>query len=164
MTTTYKHLEIEDYVGEPTDSELKALEEKLEAKLPDVFVDFLKVANGGYLEYFVDIAIKQDKTEALCFCELYGTRDSIKGGAPIFSEEIDSERKYKNIPAAYLPFARDGGSSILYLDLAASGAGRVIAFIEGLPNWTGLNQSHIIVEVAKSFEEFANKLYLDPEV
>ena len=163
----YRHLEIEESVGEPTAAELEAIEQKLGAKLPADFVDFLKVANGGYLPYSIDVPIDEDgKTEELCFCELYGTRGkSYSQGSDesTFIAEIDAERKYKKAPLEVLPFARDGGSSILYLDLTPKGAGRVVAFVHGLPAWTGLRQNDAYVELAKSFSEFVDKLYPTPE-
>lgn len=163
----YRHLEIEESVGEPTAAELEAIEQKLGAKLPKDFVDFLLVANGGYLPYSIDVPIDEDgKTETLCFCELYRTRGknySQGSDESTFMAEIDAEREYKNAPPEVLPIARDGGSSILYLDLTPKGAGRVVAFVDGLPAWTGLRQNDAFVELAKSFAEFADKLYLEPD-
>lgn len=166
VMANYRHLEVEVFVGEPTAAELAAIEQKLGAKLPTDFVSFLQVGNGGYLPYLVDVPFDDtDQIEVLSFCGLYGTRSRrpSQKDRETFLVEIDAERIYKKIPLEVLPIARDGGSSILFLDLTPEGAGRVIAFVDGLPAWTGSRQNSAFVELAKNFTEFVDKLYLEPE-
>ena len=162
MFTRYKHLAIDDFAGKPTPSEIEAIERKLEAKLPPDFVAFLDVANGGYLDYCIRVP-PSPEGEVLSFCGLYSTKPDSNGhyGHETFLGEIEFERRYKNIPKGVLPFARDGGSSVVYLDLTPEGAGRVVAFVHGLPSWTGLRQDDAYIEVAKSFAEFVDLLYVD---
>ena len=47
--------------------------------------------------------------------------------------EIRSAREYVKIPQGVLPFARDGGGSVVYLDLSREGNGRVVAFVMDRP-------------------------------
>jgi hypothetical protein len=51
----YRHFAIERAKPAPTDTQLAAIENLLGARLPASFRDFLRVANGGYLEYVVDV-------------------------------------------------------------------------------------------------------------
>ena len=77
--------------------------------------------------------------------------------------ELRSAREYQKLPRGVLPFARDGGGSMVYLDLSAEGRGRVVAFVDGLPEWTGLRTEPAFVELAPSFEEYVRKLRIDRE-
>jgi hypothetical protein len=133
----YRHLAIERARPAPTDTQLAAIENLLGARLPASFRDFLRVANGGYLEYVVDVRMGSGKTEPLCFCGLFSADEGTFCDGT-FVGEIRSAREYVKIPQGVLPFARDGGGSVVYLDLSLEGNGRVVAFVTGLPEWTGL--------------------------
>jgi hypothetical protein len=75
--------------------------------------------------------------------------------------EIRSAREYQKVPPGVLPFARDGGGSLVYLDLSPEGRGRVVAFVEGLPEWTGRRTESAFIELASSFDEYVIKLRID---
>ena len=158
----YKNLAIEDFVGSPHEREIAAIEKKLGATLPEQFVSFLKVANGGVLDYLVDIPTKQG-VEIMSFCWLYGTRNE-DGDHESFDTllyELELERREKGLPNQVLPFARDTGASVLYLDLSEKGQGRVLAYIDGLPE-DEMNPEDIpYVVVAPDLDDFLSKLYLD---
>ena len=158
----YRHLAIEDAKSAPTEAQMEAVEALLGAALPQSFREFLKVANGGTLEYVIDVPIGDGRTEMLSFCGIFSADEGTFCDETLVGE-IRSGREYAKIPVGVLPFARDGGGSLVYLDLSEEGKGRVVAFVEGLPQWTGLRTESAFVELAASFEEYVGKLRIDPE-
>ena len=158
--TRYRHLAIEGAKSPPSESQLRAIEDELGAKLPRSFKEYLTVANGGSLEYFIEIPTRSGTTESLSFCGLFSA-DIGTFCDETFIGEIRSSREYQKIPSGVLPFARDGGASIVYLDLSSEGNGRVVAFVNGLPEWTGLRTESTFIEVASSFDEYVDKLQID---
>lgn len=156
----FRHLAIERAKPAPSDEQLRGIEDLLGAKLPGSFCKFLRVANGGYVEYVIDVPMGDGKTEALSFCGIFSA-DEGTFCDETFVGEIRSGREYAKIPLGVLPFARDGGGSIVYLDLSDEGRGRVVAFVEGLPAWTGLRTESAFIELASSFDEYVDKLHID---
>lgn len=158
MDEKYKHLKIDDAKGDPAPEEVAAIEAMLGRPLPQDFLDFLRVANGAYLDYCVRVP---PDGEILSFCGIYlaGKNESGQYGHETFVHEIESEREYKNIPKEVLPFARDGGASVVYLDLTSEGDGRVIAFVHGLPTWASKHQDDRFIEVAPSFAGYIEMLF-----
>lgn len=156
----YRHLAIERAKPAPTDTQLATIEALLGARLPVSFQDFLRVANGGYLEYIIDVPTVPGKTEPLCFCGLFSADEGTFCDGT-FVGEIRSAREYVKIPQGVLPFARDGGGSIVYLDLSPEGNGRVVAYVMGLPEWAGLRTESAFIELASSFDEYVAKLRID---
>jgi hypothetical protein len=156
----YRHLAILDAKRAPTDTQLAAIETLLGAKLPTSFRDFLRVANGGYLGYFVDVPTGYGKTEPLCFCSIFSA-DEGTFCDETFVGEIRSDRENLEIPQGVLPFARDGGGSTVYLDLSRDGNGRVVAFVLGLPEWAGCRTESAFIELASSFDDYVAKLQID---
>lgn len=156
----YRHLAIEGAKPAPTDTQLVAIEALLGTPLPASFRDFLSVANGGYLEYVVDVPTGSGTTESLSFCGLFSA-DEGPLSDETFLRQIQSQREYAKIPREVLPFARDGGGSVVYLDLSPEGNGRVVAFVMGLPEWTGLRTESAWIELASSFDDYVAKLRID---
>jgi hypothetical protein len=156
----FRHLAVERAKPAPTDAQVAAVEKLLGAPLPTSFREFLRVANGGYLEYVIDVPFGEGKSEALSFCSIFSAQDG-DFCDETFVGEIRSGRQYQNLPAGVLPFARDGGGSIAYLDLSSDGEGRVIAFVEGLPEWTGLRTESGFIVLASSFDGYVEKLRID---
>ena len=158
--TRFRHLAIEGAKPAPTQAQFAAIEQLLGARLPAPFREFLQVANGGYLEYVIDVPTGDGKSEELSFCSIFSAEDG-DFCDETFVGEIRSAREYQKIPPGVLPFARDGGGSAAYLDLSPEGGGRVVAFVEGLPEWTGLRTESAVVELASSFDEYVSKLRID---
>ncbi|KQU89800.1 hypothetical protein ASC78_21775 [Variovorax sp. Root318D1] len=140
--------------------ELAQLESVLGASLPRSFKQYLQVANGGYLEYVVEIATESGETEPISFCGLFSTTSS---GGEIFADEIALHRESMQMPIGILPFACDGGGSTAFLDLTPTGSGRVVAYVHGLPEWAGKRTQSALVELASSFDEYVAKLKVDRE-
>jgi cell wall assembly regulator SMI1 len=158
----FRHLAIERARPAPTAAEISSIETLLGASLPTSFVEFLAVANGGYLEYAIDVPMDNGSTESLSFCGIFSTDDGTFCDET-FVGEIRSGREYAQIPQGVLPFARDGGGSMVYLDLSPEGKGRVVAFVTGLPAWAGKRQESTFITLASSFDGYVEKLYIDRE-
>ncbi len=154
----YRHLAIEDQKPAPSEGELDAVEAELGAALPESFREFLKVAHGGYIEYVVDVPVGENSTEELSFCGIHEVGDGEYG---TLQGEMRICREHQGIPEGVLPFARDGGSSMVFLDLTSEGGGRVVAYVQGLPEWTGLRTESAFVELASSFDEYVDMLRID---
>jgi cell wall assembly regulator SMI1 len=164
MDTNYRHLTIFDYDGPPTQSEINSIEMLLGTSLPPEFKAFLDLANGGYIPYLVNVPPSADG-EPMAFSVIFSTKPDQRGefGYDTFIGEIENARRVFRLPHAVLPFSHDGGGSVLFLDLTPEGRGRVVAFVRGLPAWTGLREESAFIEVAPSFNEFVDRLYRDPE-
>jgi len=158
MSGKFEHLEIEGAKGAPTEQEIVDIESLLGAKLPEDFLDFLEIANGAYLNACIRIP---PDDEELSFCTVYRTGKDDRGnyGDETFIGEIQNERQLKHTPNKVLPFARDGGSSVVYLDLTEEGNGRVVAFVQGLPDWASKNQEDRFTVLASEFLIYTNLLY-----
>lgn len=160
-TARFLHLEIDSPKAPPTAEEVAAIEEAAGAKLPTALLDFLSAANGGKLDYTFELA-----TEAgpfpLCFYSLYSTRRPSPGRAPagLVLHELELERRLKGLRPGLLPIAGDGGTSVLYVDLAPGRYGRVVAWVDGLPGWDGTPEG-CQVELAPSLPSFLSRLYLN---
>jgi len=155
----FRHVAIARAKSAPTDAELAAIEGLLGARLPTGFREFLRVANGGYAEYVIDVPLGDGRKEPMSFSSIYSAADADKFGTLV--GELRAARERFRIPPGVLPFARDGGASIVFLDMSASGNGRVVAFVEGLPEWTGSRTESAFVELASSFDEYIDKLRID---
>src|SRR5262249_47434920 len=156
----YRHLAIERAKPAPTASQLATMETLLGARLPASFLAFLRVANGGYRVYDVDVSTDTGKIELLCFGSIFSA-DEGTFCDETFVGEIRSAREHVKIPLGVLPFARDGGGSVVYLDLSCEGNGRVVAFVRGLPEGTGRRTESVFIELASSFDEDAAELLID---
>jgi cell wall assembly regulator SMI1 len=164
MLTRYKHVVIEDFQGPPDVHEVQAIEQELGVALPSSFRQFLDVANGGTLEYSVRVPPTPDGEEMLFGMLFQAGRDrSDEYGYGTLIGEARDHRRFIGIPKEVLPFAQDGGGSTVYLDLTESGRGRVVAYVIGLPAWTGLRQEDALVEVARDFDEYLSRLYLEDD-
>ncbi len=162
--TEHKGLYIRDAMAPPDEAELQALEDKLQARLPDSFRAFLKAANGGDLfGYALDIA-HPEKPVSRCFSTLYGTkpRNEVNGFGH-FDKELELSREAAGLPQQVLPFARDDSGCEIYLDLTEEGGGRVVAFVLGIPGHDDQPEDNAWVTVALSFEDFLKQLYVDEE-
>jgi len=145
----FRHLVIKGAKPAPSENQVAAIEALLGASLPTSFRDFLSVANGGYLDYVIDVSFGDGKTEPLCFCTLFSADE---GGYcdETFLGMIRCWRENQQIPPGVLPFASDAGGSMVLLDLTAEGCGRIVAWVEGLPDWTSLRHESTYLELAKN--------------
>lgn len=96
------------------------------------------------MNYCIEIAEVKD---VLSFSSIFSTKKSNNYGNPYntFIYEILECRKLFQIPKEVVPFAVDGGGSLIFLDLTEKGNGQIVAFIHGLPEWTGRASTDIFV-------------------
>ena len=115
---------------------------------------FLAQANGGKLDYIFELPTDTGPFP-LCFYTLYSTRLPFPGRAPagLVLHELELERRLKVLRPGLLPIAADGGTSVLYVDLAPERRGRVVAYVEGLPGWDGTPEGSF-VDVAPDLDAF----------
>ena len=137
----------------PTDAELAAIEKELGTPLPTDAREFLEVACGGTIEQLLDVSVPGGGMEPMCFASILF--------AAYLVAEIRNFRELVHLPPGVLPFATDAGGSMLFLDLSSEGGGRVVAFVHGLPAWTGLRTESSYVTVGSSLDDFVRKLYVD---
>ena len=166
MTTSnyavFRHLAIERAKSPASVEEIAALESALGAQLPASFVEFLQVANGGHIEYLVDVEV-DGVLEVLSFSDVFSTGPE-DSGYGTFLYEVHKVRENSGAPRGVLPIARDGGGSMLYLDMSDDGEGRVVAFVAALPGWAGSESAEPkYITVAESFDAYVEKLRLDRE-
>ena len=157
---SFRHLVFSGAKPPPTPRQIAAIEELVGAELPDSFLDFFRVANGAYLDFIIDVPVGDGTTEELSFCSVFSVEDTDFGPGTVIGE-IHAGRKHQGLPRGVLPFARDGGHSMVYLDLSPKGRGRVLAFVAGLPGWTGHRQDSAILQLADSFDGYLDMLRLD---
>lgn len=157
----FAHLLVETPTAPPTEAELAAISEAVGMPLPEELREWLAALNGGRLDYVFELA-----TEAgpfpLCFYTLYSTRrpSPARAAAGLVLHELGMERRLKDLRPGLLPIAGDGGTSVLYVDLAPPGTGQVVAYVEGLPGWDGTPEG-CFVPVAPSLSAYAAGLYLN---
>jgi hypothetical protein len=162
MDKRFRHLLIEDPDDPPTEDEIRAIERKLKAKLPTDFLDFLDVANGGQLSNYHVIVPLEPKPEKMGFGGIFTTKGN---GLNSFLGGLEMHRSPKyifEIPEKVLPFAM-GGNSFLYLDLRNENLSAVLAFVEGLPAWTGRHQHNTLVKLADKFTDYIDLVTFDVE-
>ncbi|MBI5334446.1 MAG: SMI1/KNR4 family protein [Burkholderiales bacterium] len=166
--TVFRHLAIEGAKPPPAEAQVRAIEDELGADLPASFRHYLDAANGGYLEYLIDVPPAAGRAsgglgepgeiQALSFCSLFSADG---GGSETFLTEMRSDRELTGLPPGVLPFARDGGGSVVHLDLRAAGKGRVVAFVQGRPAWAGGRRESALIELTPSFDDCVDRLRLD---
>lgn len=161
--TSPRRLEVEDPLPAPTAEELAAVEAELGVPLPPEFVAFLAQANGGRLDYSFDVPVPGGALP-VSFHSLHHTRrpSALRPSPGSMLHELSAERRTKGVARELLPFASDGGASVVFLDLTPEGSGRVVAYVEGLPGWDGDPHSAFVV-LAGSFAAFLERLYRNLE-
>jgi len=158
---SYPHLEVDAPKAPPTDEEIAAIESAVGEKLPSDLIEFLAAANGGKLDYTFELRT-ETRPFPLCFYSLYSTRHPFPGRAPggLILYELEVERRLKGLRPGLLPIAADGGTSVLYVDLAPERCGRIVGYVEGLPGWDGTPEG-CFVDLSPSLPSFLSGLYLN---
>lgn len=158
--TRYRHIAIDEAKAAPTPAQIAAIETELQASLPASFLEFLQVANGGEIDYYCDVPDGRGGFEQMSFPGLFNADEGDFCDETLVGE-IRAARKHMDMPEKILPFARDGGDSMLFLDLSDEGQGRVLAHIRELPAWTGPRAPAGLMVLAPSFDAYIASLYLD---
>src|SRR5262249_47422062 len=108
----YRHLAIERAKPAPTASQLATIETLLGARLPASFRNFLCVAKAAIWKMSSMFPRGSGKIEPLCFGSIFSA-DEGTFCDETFVGEIRSAREYPKVPQGVLPFARDGGGSVV---------------------------------------------------
>lgn len=160
QTVIYRNLIIETDTPLPTSESIKQLEAALGVSLPDDYKTFLSHCNGGDMDYQIDVQFPGGSSEFIGFSGLYSVTEGEWGTNPF---ELYQARAVSEFPSTgVLPIADDGGGSILYLDLRDEY--RVVAFVHGLPAWTGLREEDSLIQLASSFDDYLSKLVICDEI
>ena len=159
--TEYRGLLLDDTREGASDTAIAQLENSLGARLPDDYRQFLKACNGASVEYDVLATMANGDRELLSF-SLHGLDLDTQWGANPF--EMQQLRTHAGFPdSGLLPIGRDGGASVLLLDLR-DGRQDVAALVAGLPAWTGRRQQgDEFVWLADSFNGYLDALHLSAE-
>lgn len=159
--TDYRGLIFDDTREGASDHAIAQLEAALGARLPDDYRQFLKTCNGATVDYDVLATMSNGDKEVLSF-SLYG----LDPGETYESNpyELEMLRRQPDYPTTeLLPIGRDGGASVLLLDLR-EGRQDVAAMVAGLPTWTGRRQNgDEYVVLADSFNAYLDLLHLSDE-
>ncbi|RSM91642.1 SMI1/KNR4 family protein [Kibdelosporangium aridum] len=148
--------------------ELDALENAIGGRLPSAYRAFIEEANGGSLMYDIRVP-PNDDGEIIGFTELLHIGRNEQGeygyGTLLGAYQRQQERSLgEHISMKrLLPIARDGGNDTLFLDLDPRDGGRLIAFVHGLPEWTGKTEHDVLAVVADSFDAYLDDLFISDE-
>ena len=156
----YKGLIVDEPNQPATLAQLALLESVLGRSLPEDYRSFLTSTNGCVLEYEVLVQFEGGTKEELSFSTLYGVCPDGSWATNPF--ELVEQRQMQSFPdLGVLPIGRDGGSSVLYLDLRSGYS--VVAYVHGLPEWTGLRRDDALVTVAATFDDYLAQLHISDE-
>ncbi|WP_287813839.1 SMI1/KNR4 family protein [Pseudomonas sp.] len=157
----YRGLLLEDTREPATDQAIARLEALLQATLPADYRQFLKACNGAIVEYDVAVTLANGERELMSF-SLFGL--DLAQTWESNPHELEQAMALPDYPASgLLPIGRDGGSSLLLLDLR-DGRQDVAAMVAGLPAWTGRRQQgDEYVVLAASFDAYLGALHLADE-
>lgn len=147
-----------------TDADLRRIEEVIGLPLPADYRDFLAAVHGGTLQYAVRLPPHDPGGHLVEFSQLFAAKGD--GAGTLVGEWRSHPSTYlaELLPAPILPVARDGGGSMLFLDLREESHGAVWAFVHGLPAWAGgVNQDRGGV-VAPSWTEYLDMLVIDEQM
>jgi hypothetical protein len=157
----YRNRFIDSTQPAPSAELVAQLEDSLGCGLPTDYMQFMAICNGGHAVYEIDVRFDGGSSEPLSFGTLYSLTSS--GSWETLPFELEQVRQQEAFPPnKVLPIARDGGGSMLFLDLRVDY--RVVAFVHGLPAWTGRRQRDSLVPVAKSFNEYLDALFISDDM
>lgn len=145
-------LKILDHNGPARSDLVLELEEKVAAKLPEDYLQFLEVYNGGRPEPDTfSFDNEDDATDVHCF---FGV--GVKGADGFdWILEVFTGR----IPDGYIPIAGDSGGNLVCMDLRHDGAGRIYFWdheFEADEEAPSMDNMYL---VANSFTAFLAALY-----
>lgn len=159
--TEYRGLILEDTQPGASDDAIAQLQVHLGLPLPADYREFLKTCNGAYVDYDVEVAMPSGERELMNF-SLFGL--ALQGDWETNPCELERARMRPGYPATgLLPIGRDGGASLLLLDLR-DGRQDVAAMVAALPAWTGRRQQgDKYVVLADSFNAYLALLHVSEQ-
>ncbi|WP_027482897.1 SMI1/KNR4 family protein [Deinococcus pimensis] len=158
MHAIYRNV-VFDNVSRPASPEdIASLEVALGASLPRDVVEFLSVVNGADCAFSMDVTLADGSSRNVALQEWYGVE-----GPTTFEHALDFVRETFQVPREVLPIANSNAQHFFFVDLTEQGGGRVVAFVQGQPGWTGRNTAPEFVTVANSLMELLDELSLDDD-
>ncbi len=155
----YRNLALVGWSPPPADADVKSVERVLGAKLPPSYLEFLSVGNGAVCSGTIELEDSGGRRERVAFSEFF---ELGPGKDSRLLREYRQLRRFMRSPREVLPIAQDGMGSVLFLDLTDEGTGRVVAFVDALPEWAGGRASGLLV-AASSFEDYLSRLEVPRE-
>ncbi|WNW13913.1 SMI1/KNR4 family protein [Pseudomonas sp. DTU_2021_1001937_2_SI_NGA_ILE_001] len=154
----YRGLILDDPREAPSEEAIAQLEARLGARLPDDYRQYLAACNAAEQEYDVVVTLADGAQETMSF-SLFGLDPDEDW--EFNPHELEQLREVPDFPeSGLLPIGRDGGSSLLLLDLR-DGRQQVAAMVAGLPAWTGRRQNgDEYVVLAESFNDYLDLLHI----
>ncbi|MFI6937721.1 SMI1/KNR4 family protein [Streptomyces sp. NPDC050418] len=150
-------------------AEFEAVEQAVGLPVPESYRLFLEEAGGARLPYAVHVP-GCEPSPVQGFDELHrlGRNRKDEYGWGTLVGEYQKSREWwlaDEVPlAGLLPIARNGGSDTVFLDLnPGAGHGQVCAFVHGTP-LPGYMSQGVFAEVADSFDDFLDRLIVDPDL
>jgi hypothetical protein len=149
--------------------EVTALEAAIGRPLPADYRAFLDAANGGRLEYAIRLPASAGG-EVLGFTDVHQVGRDQRGEYG-YGTLLGEYRRHAESAAVgqlpvedLLPIAVDGGGDTLYLDVGSRTPGRLLAFVHGLPEWTGLAGHDVFPVVSDSFDAYLDSLFIEADI
>ncbi|HLY75996.1 MAG TPA: SMI1/KNR4 family protein [Planctomycetota bacterium] len=157
---SYKGLIVDRFNSPPSSEDIRRVEMELGCSLPADYRAMIDACNGASLNYFTTVELAFGRRETMGYCSFHAVSPGEWGTLPF---ELAQIRRWPGFPAQkVLPIARDGGGSVLFLDLREGC--RVLAFVDGLPAWTGREGNESLVPVAKSLDEYLAGMVIPDEI
>lgn len=134
---------------------LAAVEAEVGGPLPLPYLRLLETANGGTVEYDV----RTPAGDVVSFPDLIPADRLV-----MEYQALQESFLAVHLPVAnLLPVARADDGSLLMLDVGFERYGRVVAFVHGLPAWTGSTRDDAFVELAPDIDAYVDSLFIDDE-
>jgi hypothetical protein len=135
----------------PSDEIINSFQSRLSAKLPENYVKLLRHSNGGHPE--LDSIEPVDRPGTRWAVNRFYFLDEDKTSVGSLWSAVEKWRKILGEHA--LPFAADGGGNQFFLDLNMTPPSVKICIHD---------QNFAIVDLAPSFDEFVDRLSVDPDM
>lgn len=147
-----------------TEADLDEVERVIGRALPADYREFVLVAHGGTLRYGVRLPPGDPDGDLAEFSDLF--RAVGEGPGTLIGEWRSHPGSHlaEYFPAPVLPVARDGGGSVLMLDLREGSHGTVLAYVAPLPGWAGGDGRGHGGVVAPSWTEYLGMLTVDEDM
>ncbi len=150
---------IEETKPPPSPELVAQLEDLLGCELPADYRHFIECCNGGYSEFEIDLNFNDGTSLPVSFSTLFSltaedTRNTLRF-------ELTEARRWLGFPRKFLPIAQADRGSTLYLDLRTGY--RVVVQVIGLPVIIAECHGTMLVEVATTFNEYLDSLYISDQ-
>jgi hypothetical protein len=163
LTRRYRNIMVFGPFQHVRPADLAELEDEIGGPLPASYRAFIEIANGGNPQYAVRIPPRPDG-EVLLFERLHSVSELLSEYRELPKTIFGAAFAAMGVTAgSLLPIAEDGGGSTLFLDLSPETHGRVLAFVFGLPAWTGPERAAGIGVVADDFDGYLDLLFIDDD-